>query len=75
MAKPTEATTSPNQPTTPVMVLRVFEPGQPTFQLRKGEEGISVFAPEFVEPQLSEAEVLADFRSGSAIVVRPVSVV
>jgi hypothetical protein len=52
------------------MLFRVTEPGRPAFQLRKGEEGISVFDSESVDPPLSETEVLAAFRPGSMIVVR-----
>jgi len=47
------------------MLLRVTEPGRPAFQLRKGEEGISVFVLEAADPPLSEVEILAAFRPGS----------
>jgi hypothetical protein len=50
------------------MLVRVIEPGRPAFQLRKGEEGISVFDTEAVEPALSESEILESFRSGSQAV-------
>src|SRR4051794_28342551 len=50
------------------MLLRVMEPGRPAFQLRKGEEGVSIFDTDAIVPPLDEAEVLAGFRAGSAIV-------
>jgi hypothetical protein len=50
--------------------IRVFTPGHPKFQLRKGESGISVFDPDAVNPPLTETEILAGFRSGSQTVVR-----
>jgi hypothetical protein len=52
------------------MVVRVAEPGRPAFQLRKGEEGLSVFVLERVNPPLTESEVLESFRAGSQIIVR-----
>jgi hypothetical protein len=52
------------------MIIRVTEPGRPAFQLRKGEEGLSVFDSEAVDPPLTEAEVVASFRAGSLAVVR-----
>src|SRR5262245_46180357 len=52
------------------MVVRVAEPGRRAFQLRKGEEGWSLFGPDLVEPPLSESEILAAFRSGSGLVIR-----
>lgn len=54
------------------MVVRVTEPGRPGFQLRKGEEGLSVFQPEAVEPPLSEAEIVSCFRPGSQVLYRSV---
>jgi len=51
------------------MVLRVTEAGHPAFQLRKAEEGISVFVLEAVDPPLSEDEILAAFRPGSQSVL------
>ena len=54
------------------MVVRVIEPGRPGFQLRKGEEGLSIFQPEIVEPPLSEAEILNWFRPGSQALYRSV---
>jgi hypothetical protein len=50
------------------MVVRVTEPGRPAFQLRKGEEGLSVFDPEAVHPPLTESEILDAFRPGSILV-------
>jgi 2-iminoacetate synthase ThiH len=52
------------------MLVRVAEPGRPAFQLRKGEQGISVFDTHAVEPRLRESEILAVFRSGSQTVER-----
>jgi hypothetical protein len=52
------------------MVVRVAEPGRPAFQLRKGEEGLSLFDPDLVEPPLSESEILEAFRPGNVVVVR-----
>ena len=54
------------------MVIRVATPGQPAFQLRKGEEGLSVFDPDFVDPPLTVAEILSCFRPGSRSIVRSV---
>ena len=53
-----------------MLILRVAEPGKPAFQLRKGEEGISVFVPDSVQPPLTEAEILAAFRPGGVVVTR-----
>jgi hypothetical protein len=55
------------------VVVRVTEPGRPAFQLRKGEEGLSLFDPAAVQPPLSESEILDAFRSGSILVVRDVA--
>jgi hypothetical protein len=52
------------------MIFRVVEQGKPVFQLRKGEEGISVFDPGVVAPPLTEIEILGTFRPGSAVVSR-----
>jgi hypothetical protein len=49
---------------------RIGQPGAPFFQLRSGEEGISVFDAEAVDPPLSDEEILAAFRAGSTIVIR-----
>ncbi len=50
------------------MILRVAAVGRPAFQLRRGEEGISVFDSEAVDPPLTDAEVLNSFRPGSILV-------
>lgn len=52
------------------MVVRVSEPGRHAFQLRKGEEGLSVFDLEAVNPPLTEAEILESFRPGSQTIAR-----
>jgi hypothetical protein len=52
------------------MVVRVTEPGRPAFSLRKGEEGLSVFVPDLVDPPLTEAEILENFRPGSQVIFR-----
>jgi hypothetical protein len=54
------------------MLVRVAEPGKPAFQLRSGEQGISVFDTEAVDPPLTEAEILASFRAGSRAVTKSV---
>ncbi len=51
-------------------MVRVGDAGQPAFQLRKGEEGISVFVPDSVQPPLTEEEILESFRPGSVSVTR-----
>jgi hypothetical protein len=53
-------------------VIRVFTPGLPAFQLRAGEEGISVFDPDAVFPPLQEDEIINSFRAGSRSVVRTI---
>jgi hypothetical protein len=55
------------------MVFRVAEPGKSAFQLRKGEEGLSVFDLLAVNPPLTEAEILDSFRAGSQTLIRTVS--
>jgi hypothetical protein len=50
------------------MYIRVATPGQRAFQLRAGEQGISVFDRERVEPALADDEVLAAFRDGSIVI-------
>src|SRR5688572_6876894 len=57
------------------VVVRVGTPGAAAFQLRPGEEGISVFDPDGVDPPLSDTEILDSFRDGSLLVVRPVAVI
>jgi RHS repeat-associated protein len=49
-------------------VIRVVEPGKPQFQLRQGEQGLSVFDANKVSP----SDVLPHFREGSQTVVRSV---
>lgn len=49
------------------MLARVVAAGQPAFQLRKGEQGLSLFDLEAVTPPLNEFEVLQCFRSGSSL--------
>src|SRR5947209_3019001 len=53
--------------------IRVGEPGRPFFQLRPGEEGISVFDAAAVDPPLTDGEILHAFRSGSVLVVRSIT--
>lgn len=52
------------------MFVRVVEPGKSGFQLRKGEDGLSVFDLEVVDPALTEDEILANFRPGNVLDVR-----
>lgn len=52
---------------------RVTTPGERAFQLRPGEEGVSVFLPTAVNPPLTPPEVLSNFRPGSGIAVRSLS--
>ena len=52
------------------MIVRVAEPGRPAFQLRRGEEGLSVFLSEAVAPPLDDLEILGPFRPGSLLVAR-----
>ena len=52
------------------MFIRVTETGKPGFQLRKGEEGLSVFDTEAVEPPLADAEILEAFRADSQLISR-----
>src|SRR4051812_10887567 len=47
----------------PARVHRVFEKGKPRFQLRQGEEGVSVFDARKVKPE----DILPSFREGSLI--------
>ncbi len=54
-------------------IIRVALPGQPAFQLRKGEEGISVFDPEVVDPPLTDEEILQSFRPGSLPIRRSIA--
>jgi hypothetical protein len=54
-------------------IVRVFVPGQPAFQLRKGEEGISVFDRTLIDPLLTVEEVLDYFRPGSQAITRAIA--
>src|ERR1700722_8465189 len=54
-------------------VFRVGTPGQPSFQLRKGETGGPVFDPMRVDPPLTEDEIVQAFRPGSVVISRAVS--
>jgi hypothetical protein len=56
----------------PSTAIRATMPGGPAFQLRKGEEGISVFDPAAVDPPLTEQEILDSFRAGSQSLARSV---
>lgn len=51
-------------------IVRVALPGQPAFQLRKGEEGISVFDLSAINPALTAEEILESFRPGSQSITR-----
>jgi hypothetical protein len=55
------------------MVVRVADSGRPAFQLRKGEEGLSVFDLGAVDPPLIEAEILDCFRTDSYLISRSVA--
>ena len=52
------------------MLIRVTEAGRPGFQLRKGEEGLSIFDIQAVDPALTETEVMEAFRPESHPVLR-----
>jgi hypothetical protein len=54
-------------------VFRVGTPGQSSFQLRRGESGLSVFDPMSVDPPLTEDEILQAFRQGNVVISRSVS--
>jgi hypothetical protein len=54
------------------MIVRIGESGRPAFQLRKGEEGLSVFETDAVEPPLIDSEILESFRPESLLVIRSV---
>jgi hypothetical protein len=65
--------TLPGQPRGPAVrrFIRVTSPGQQAFQLqKKREEGVSVFYSGAVDPPLTEAEILSNFRPGSGVAVR-----
>ena len=57
------------------VVIRVATPDHPAFQLRKGEEGLSVFDPDAVDPALTEEEILDAFKPGSIVVLRSFSLI
>lgn len=57
----------------PQAVIRVTIPGQPAFQLRKGEEGISVFDVTAINPALTAEEILGSFRAGSQPITRSIA--
>jgi hypothetical protein len=52
------------------VVVRVGTGTGPAFQLRKGEEGLSVFDPDMIVPPLSPDEILDAFRPGSVLLYR-----
>lgn len=56
-------------------VVRVAIPGQMAFQLRKGEEGISVFEVTAVDPALTVEEILECFRPDSQAITRSVAAI
>jgi hypothetical protein len=58
-------------PANPSAVHRVFEEGKPKFQLRKGEEVLSVFDAD----SLLVHEILASFRPGSRLITPPSRVI
>jgi hypothetical protein len=55
------------------VVIRVGSPGVSAFQLRKGEQGLSVFDPVGVDPPLTDDEILDAFRPGSLLVYRTIT--
>jgi hypothetical protein len=57
------------------IVIRVGSPGAAPFQLRKGEEGLSVFDPRSVDPPLTETEILECFRDGSLLIDCPIKTI
>jgi len=50
------------------MLVRVGEIGKPAFQLRPGEQGLSIFDTDAVSPELRQAEILSEFRPGSVAI-------
>jgi hypothetical protein len=54
------------------MIGRVAEAGKPAFQLRKGEQGLSVFDLDRVDPPLNDGEILASFRPNGGLQIVPV---
>jgi hypothetical protein len=51
------------------VIMRVVEEGKPGFQLRSGEEGLSVFDKNMISPE----ETLQEFRPNSSITERTVA--
>ena len=52
-------------------VYRVYHAGKPQFQLRQGEEAISVFDAE----KLTPADILPSFRPGSLVATQEISTI
>lgn len=52
------------------MLVRVAELAKPAFQLRRGEEGVSMFEVDAVQPPLTESEILSSIRPGNQAVTR-----
>ena len=52
-------------------VHRIYQPGKPRFQLRQGEEAISVFDAESVAP----ADVFPSFRPGNLIITVEIAMI
>jgi hypothetical protein len=69
---PREETDAAAPSAPPRVVVRVATPGQPAFQLRKGEQGLSVFDLQSIVPAVTEAEILAAFQTGSVALTRTV---
>lgn len=59
----------------PPSIVRIAVPGQPAFQLRKGEEGISVFDMTAADPVLTADEILTNFRLGCQLIARAITVI
>ena len=57
----------------PPSIIRIAVPGQAAFQLRKGEEGISVFDMTATAPVLTAEEVMESFRPGSQPIARSIA--
>lgn len=52
----------------PEQVKRVYEIGKPRYQLRQGEEGLSIF-----DAKISDVTILAKFRAGAKIDLKSVN--
>lgn len=52
----------------PALVKRVYENGKPQYQLRHGEEGLSIF-----DAQISDVSILVKFRAGAKIDLKSVN--